>query len=138
MLHDPTTDPEACGVPPCPRSGADVDALVREIIVRIADSWTMLIMEALYEHGTLRFTEIGRAVEGISQKMLTQTLRGMEADGLVARTVHPVVPPRVEYRLTDLGSSLGAAFCGVWQWAGAHHAEVMAARRAFGERATAP
>ncbi|MEW6625167.1 MAG: helix-turn-helix domain-containing protein, partial [Pseudomonadota bacterium] len=87
-----------------------VERLVNELIGRVADKWTMLILELLEEKGTLRFTEIGRQVEGISQKMLTQTLRQMERDGLLTRTVHPVVPPRVDYALTPLGNSLSAAF----------------------------
>ena len=80
----------------------------------------------------MRFTELARAVPAISQKMLTQTLRAMERDGLLTRTVHPVVPPRVEYALTPLGLALGDAFCGVWLWAEAHLAAVArAARRRF-------
>lgn len=82
----------------------------------------------------LRFTELARMVPGISQKMLTQTLRAMERDGLVDRTVHPVIPPKVEYRLTDLGHSLGEAFCGVWHWAGDNLDRVEAARKAFDDR----
>ena len=111
-----------------------VEALVRELIGRVADKWTMLVLETLEERGTLRFTEIGRAVGDISQKMLTKTLRDMERMGLVSRTVHPVVPPHVDYTLTDLGRSLGAAFCGVWLWAEAHHAAIEAARAAFDAR----
>src|SRR5271156_6556397 len=98
-----------------------LDALVREIIERVADKWTMLVLEVLEEHGVVRFTRIGELVGGISQKMLTKTLRQMEHDGLVRRTVHPVIPPRVEYELTKLGSSLSMAFCGVWIWAEQHH-----------------
>ncbi len=111
-----------------------LNALVDELIGQIADRWTMLILETLAERGTLRFTEIGRAVGGISQKMLTQTLRQMERNGLVQRTVHPVVPPKVEYRLTDLGAGLGAAFCGVWLWAEQNLARIEAARAAFADR----
>lgn len=111
-----------------------VEALVNELIGRVADKWTMLILEVLDEHGELRFTRIGELVPGISQKMLTQTLRQMERDGLVIRTVHPVVPPKVEYRLTALGESLGAAFCGVWIWAAKHLSEIDAARAAFDRR----
>ena len=77
------------------------------MIGRVADKWTMLILEVLADHGELRFTRVGRLVPGISQKMLTQTLRQMERDGLVTRTIHPMIPPRVEYRLTELGMSLG-------------------------------
>ena len=94
-----------------------IEALVTQLIGRVADKWTMLILEVLAERGTLRFTQLGKLIEGISQKMLTQTLRQMERDGLLERTVHPVVPPKVEYELTALGLSLGAAFCGVWIWA---------------------
>jgi DNA-binding HxlR family transcriptional regulator len=79
----------------------------------------------------MRFTQVGRGVPGISQKMLTQTLRQMERDGLVLRRVHAVVPPKVEYRLTPLGLSLGAAFCGVWIWAEENLAEIEASRAAF-------
>src|SRR3978361_2098532 len=88
-----------------------VEALVTELIGRVADKWTMLILEVLTERGEVRFTRLSEMVPGISYKMLTQTLRLMEREGLVARTVHPVVPPKVEYKLTELGLSLGAAFC---------------------------
>ncbi len=91
----------------------------------------MLILEALANHGELRFTQVGRQVPGISQKMLTQTLRQMERDGLVHRTVHPVIPPRVDYRLTDLGLGLGSAFCGVWTWAEENLERIEAARARF-------
>lgn len=111
-----------------------VEALVTELIGRVADKWTMLILEVLDEEGELRFTRIGELVPGISQKMLTQTLRQMERDGLVVRTVHPVVPPKVEYRLTPVGESLGEAFCGVWIWAAKNLAEIDAARAAFDKR----
>lgn len=112
-----------------------VQALVNDLIGRVADKWTMLILDVLAEQGTLRFTRIGDAVPGISQKMLTQTLRQMERDGLVTRTIFPVVPPRVEYALTDLGHGLGAAFCGVWLWAEANLPRIDAARAAFDARA---
>jgi DNA-binding HxlR family transcriptional regulator len=112
-----------------------VEALVTDLIGRVADKWTMLVLEALSEQGELRFTQLGRAVPGISQKMLTQTLRQMERDGLLTRTVHAVVPPRVDYRLTTLGMGLGAAFCGVWIWASDHLAEVERARSQFDARA---
>ncbi len=111
-----------------------LEALVRGIIGKVADKWTMLILEVLEQHGTLRFTQVGRLVGDISQKMLTKTLRQMEYDGLVRRTIHPVIPPHVDYSLTELGRSLGGAFCGVWVWAETHHAEIEAARAAFGER----
>lgn len=111
-----------------------LNALVMDLIGRVADKWTMTVLEVLIEAGTLRFTRLAEAVPGVSQKMLTQTLRAMERDGLLVRTVHPVVPPRVEYHLTDLGTSLGAAFCGVWTWAEAHLERIEAARAAFDGR----
>ena len=102
----------------------ELEALVREIIGRVADKWTMLVLEALAEHGRLRFTSLGKLIGGVSQKMLTKTVRQMEADGLVSRTVFPVIPPRVEYELTNLGNSLGEAFCGVWIWAASDNLKV--------------
>jgi DNA-binding HxlR family transcriptional regulator len=108
-----------------------IDALMREIIGRVADKWTMLVLEILEEHGTVRFTRLGELVGDISQKMLTKTVRQMESDGLVVRTIHPVIPPRVEYSLTHLGHSLGAAFCGVWIWAEKHYDEITQAREQF-------
>jgi len=111
-----------------------VEALVNEVFGRVADKWTMLILEVLAEHGELRFTRVGELVGGISQKMLTQTLRLMERDGLVIRTVHPVIPPKVEYRLTDLGVTLAEAFCGVWTWAETNIDRIEAARALFDSR----
>ncbi|OLP59502.1 ArsR family transcriptional regulator [Xaviernesmea oryzae] len=108
-----------------------VEALVNDLIGRVADKWTMLILDLLAEKGELRFSQIGREIGTISQKMLTQTLRQMERDGLVRRTIHPVIPPRVDYRLTTLGLGLGEAFCGVWLWAEANLAAVDEARRRF-------
>ena len=111
-----------------------VAALVNDVIGRIADKWTMIILETLNEHEALRFTRLGVLVGDISQKMLTQTLRQMERDGLITRKVYPVVPPRVEYRLTDLGTSLGAAFCGVWIWAEENLKRIEASRHEFDNR----
>jgi DNA-binding HxlR family transcriptional regulator len=95
----------------------------------------MIILEVLSESDVLRFTQLARQVAGISQKMLTQTLRQMERDGMVTRTVHPVIPPRVDYRLTELGRSLGAAFCGVWLWAEENLAKVESSRETFDKNA---
>ena len=111
-----------------------VEALVNEAIGRVADKWTMLILEVLAEHGETRFTRVGELVGGISQKMLTQTLRQMERDGLVVRTVHPVIPPKVEYRLTYLGFTLAEAICGVWTWAEKNIDRIETARAAFDAR----
>jgi DNA-binding HxlR family transcriptional regulator len=119
-------------------SDPELDALVREIIGRIADKWTMLVIEALAEHGCLRFTQLAAQVGKVSQKMLTRTVRQMEADGLLIRTVYPQVPPKVEYRLTEIGMSLGEAFCGVWLWAERHRQAIEASRQAYQATITQP
>lgn len=111
-----------------------VEAMVHELIGRVADKWTLLVVEELEENGTLRFTQLSRKIPSVSQKMLTQTLRQMERDGLVHRTVHPVVPPKVEYRLTDLGHGLSESFCGVWRWVESNLEAVEAARKHFDAR----
>ena len=116
------------------RTDPELEALVREIIGRIADKWTMLILETLEEQGRLRFNRLAGLIGDVSQKMLTKTLRQMEADGLVVRTVYPEVPPRVEYELTALGVSLGDAFCGVWVWAERNRKTILKARQAFRDR----
>lgn len=113
------------------REDPELDVLVREIIGRVADKWTMLVLEVLEEHGRLRFSRLGELIGGVSQKMLTKTVRQMEADGLVARTVYPVIPPRVEYELTAMGRSLTSAFCGVWIWAEKNRGAIHKARENF-------
>lgn len=92
------------------------DCPSRRLLDRIGDRWTVLIVGAL-DDGPRRFTEIATAVEGISQKMLTQTLRSLERDGFVARTAYPVVPPHVEYQLTELGRSLQQPLRALERWA---------------------
>ena len=106
----------------------------RETLVRIGDKWSVYVMHLLGEAGTLRFNELRSQVEGISQRMLTVTLRGMERDGLVTRKVYPEVPPRVEYSLTSLGKTLRQLVRGLVDWSGAHLAEVDAARAAYDAR----
>jgi len=133
---DLTAHPAARITDPTTGEVADprVEALVNEVIGRVADKWTMLILEVLAENGETRFTQVGQLVGGISQKMLTQTLRAMERDGLIVRTVHPVIPPKVEYRLTDLGGTLAEAFCGVWTWAEKNVERIEASRAAYDAR----
>ena len=108
------------------------DCEVRQILDRIADKWSLLVM-ALLENGTLRFTELLRLVDGVSQRMLTVTLRQLERDGLVSRTVHPVVPPRVDYSLTDLGRSLNATVLALVTWTESHQSDIAAARARYDE-----
>lgn len=112
----------------------EVDDLVKDLITGFADKWTFIILDVLWDEGTLRFSELWRQVPEISQKMLTQTLRRMERDGLVIRTLYPSVPPKVEYRLSALGLSLGAAFCNVWVWAIENLHDVRNARETFDSR----
>ena len=100
---------------------------VRDLLDRLGDKWSLLVVELLGE-GTRRFTELRREVDGISQRMLTLTLRRLERDGLVRRTVHPVVPPRVDYDLTPLGETLLDAVAPLVTWTREHRDEIAAAR----------
>ncbi|MDX6426252.1 MAG: hypothetical protein QOD52_1657 [Gaiellaceae bacterium] len=102
----------------------------RQVLDRVADKWTMLVIVALQD-GTLRFSELGRRVEGITQKMLTQTLRGLERDGMVGREVIPTVPVTVRYTLTPLGHSLADAVGVIRAWAYANMDAIDGARKAF-------
>ena len=102
----------------------------RQLLDRISDKWVTLILAAL-AGGPLRYSDLGRVIAGISQKMLTQTLRALERDGLVARSVTLQVPVRVDYELTALGAGLQVALSAVKVWAEVHMAEIEAARSAY-------
>jgi DNA-binding HxlR family transcriptional regulator len=119
QLPDPTTE--------------DCRAL-SSILARVGDKWTVLIVVLLGD-GPKRFNEIKRMVGGISQRMLTFTLRGLERDGLVTRTVFPTMPPRVEYELTRLGSTLWEAVEPLSSWARDHLSEILTSRKQFDEDA---
>ncbi|EPX58753.1 putative Redox-sensing transcriptional regulator QorR [Cystobacter fuscus DSM 2262] len=109
----------------------DADCLAtREILTRIGDKWSVLLIVILGE-GPQRFSELKRAIEGISQRMLTLTLRGLERDGMVKRTVTPTNPPRVDYDLTPFGHTLLAPVAELALWAQRHRPEVQQARDAF-------
>jgi DNA-binding HxlR family transcriptional regulator len=99
----------------------------RLILDRIADKWTVLIVGAL-ENKTKRFGELRKEIGGISQKMLTQTLRGLERDGIVTRTIYAVVPPKVEYSLTELGRTLVHMFEAIRDWSESNIEDVLEAR----------
>ena len=103
---------------------------VGEVLQRIGDKWSVLVVMTL-SGGARRFSEIGRAIPGISQRMLTLTLRGLERDGLVTRTVTPSIPPRVDYELTPLGRSLQEPLVALGQWAFDNMPEIQAARAAY-------
>ncbi|HEU5073212.1 MAG TPA: helix-turn-helix domain-containing protein [Polyangiaceae bacterium] len=116
-------------------AAAQKEMLVRQMLERIGDKWTLLVIEELGSGGEQRFTELRHRIGNVSQKMLTKTLRDLERDGLVTRRVHPVVPPRVDYKLTKLGEALGEAVCGMWTWVEKHMKDVERARRAYDVKA---
>lgn len=103
---------------------------VRDVLDCIGDRWSLLALLAL-KPGTLRFTEVKRAIGDISPRMLAQTLRSLEEDGYVQRTVYPTVPPKVEYRLTELGESLLTKVEPLVVWADENHSRVRKARKAY-------
>ncbi len=112
--------------------------LSRLVLARIADKWTALIIRVLSER-IHRYAELQRKIDGISQKMLTQTLRSLERDGLVRRTIYPVVPPRVEYALTPLGRTLIEPLHAICKWSEKHLSELEANRaKAAKQRPVAP
>jgi len=113
-----TASPPSVLEPQCPS---------RFVLERIADKWTALVIQIL-ARGTMRYAELQRAIGGISQKMLTQTLRSLERDGLVQRKVHPVVPPKVEYSLTRLGRTLIEPLHALCRWSEKHLAELQTNR----------
>ena len=106
---------------------------VSSVLARVGDKWSVLVIMLLME-GPRRFNELKRTIGGISQRMLTLTLRGLERDGLVTRTVFPTIPPRVDYELTDLGRSLAAPVRSLGEWAFAHLPEIEGARTRFDGR----
>lgn len=110
----------------------------RAILDRIADKWTTLLIGILAQHKNVRFNELKRLIGGISQKMLTQTLRDLERDGLVKRTMYAEIPPRVEYTLTPLGRTLCGPISALTQWAHNHIDEVKQAQSEFDSRAESP
>jgi len=103
---------------------------VSEVLARVGDKWTVLVVSTL-GGGPKRFNELRKALGSISQRMLTLTLRGLERDGLVTRTVFPTIPPRVDYELTDLGRSLLRPVNGLSDWAREHRIAMEAARARF-------
>lgn len=106
------------------------DCGIRDVLDRLGDKWTVLAVVELAQ-GVRRFRELQRALPGISQRMLTLTVRRLERDGLVSRTVHPTVPPKVEYELTPMGHELTHLVRALADWSGAHHEAILAARRAW-------
>jgi DNA-binding HxlR family transcriptional regulator len=113
------------------------DCRPREVLDRVGDKWSLLVI-GLLSAGTRRFSELRRSVDGISQRVLTATLRGLERDGLVSRTVHPTVPPRVDYTLTPMGRALLDAVGTLLEWTERHLPQIDAARAAYDRRSVPP
>jgi DNA-binding HxlR family transcriptional regulator len=109
------------------------DCEVRQILDRIGDKWSLLVI-ALLDRRRLRFTALMREIDGVSQRMLTVTLRQLERDGLVTRTVHPEIPPRVEYELTPMGTTLHETIQALVTWTEEHQNQIAAARAAYDAR----
>jgi DNA-binding HxlR family transcriptional regulator len=106
------------------------DCEVRQILDRIADKWSLLVI-ALLDRRSLRFSELRKAIDGISQRMLTVTLRQLERDGLVRRKAYPVVPPRVDYELTDMGCTLHETIKALVTWTEEHQSAIVEARAEY-------
>ena len=119
-------------LPPSPHADGSCRA-VASVLARVGDKWSVLVIMLLID-GPRRFNELKRMIGGISQRMLTLTLRGLERDGLVTRTVFPTIPPRVDYELTDLGRGLAEPVRALGQWAFEHLPEIERARTGFDGR----
>lgn len=113
---------------PC-QAWPEDSAFIREVLDRIGDKWTVLVISTLSE-GSPRYSDLQASIPGISQRMLTQTLKQLERDGLITRTAYAEVPPRVEYQLTELGRSLLGAVMAMADWAATHHREIASNRAA--------
>ena len=109
-------------------------AAIAETLSRIGDKWTVLVIANLSRGEPLRYSELRRSIDGISQRMLTLTLKGLEQDGLVTRTVYPTIPPRVDYALTALGQKLVEPLRALYDWAVEHRPDMLAARERFEAR----
>jgi DNA-binding HxlR family transcriptional regulator len=106
---------------------------IREVLNRVGDKWSVLVIAMLGE-GPRRFSELRRMIEGVSQRMLTLTLKGLERDGMITRTVYPTIPPRVEYQLTNLGRTLLQPIQGLAKWAGQNREKIQEARGKYDAR----
>ena len=121
-------------LPPPPNAHENEDCrAVASVLARVGDKWSVFVIMML-DDGPKRFNELKRRIGGISQRMLTLTLRGLERDGLVTRTVFPTIPPRVDYELTDLGRGLAKPVAALGEWVFAHKHEIEGARTRFDRR----
>ncbi|WP_250519099.1 helix-turn-helix domain-containing protein [Caballeronia sp. ATUFL_M1_KS5A] len=120
------------------RANESTDCPVRGVLDHVGDKWSVLVLLALEQSaGALRFTELKRRVDGVSQRMLTETLRGLERNGTVTRTAYPTIPPKVEYALTEMGASFVSVVRPLVSWAKMHHPQILSARREFDTRKSA-
>jgi DNA-binding HxlR family transcriptional regulator len=126
-MQDSTGMEMAAAIGPCASIPADQMAFIRQVLDRVGDKWSMLII-AVLQDGPLRYTDLQRQIPGISQRMLTHTLRQLQQDGLVTRTAYAEVPPRVEYALAPLGRGLHEIVTQVIGWVSDHHDEIRANR----------
>jgi DNA-binding HxlR family transcriptional regulator len=124
---EPTGAAEDC---PSGATGEVSPCRARAVLQRVGDKWSMYVIDLLGQ-GTMRFSELHRSIDGITARMLTVTLRGLERDGIVTRTIHPVIPPRVEYDLTPMGRTLLDAIGQLVTWADSHLPEISAAQAAY-------
>lgn len=126
LTESPPDDPRAGDVAP----GFEQSCPIRDVLDRIGDQWSLLVLQAL-AGGTLRFNALMRELGDISRQMLSRTLKHLECDGFVLRTVHPEIPPRVDYELTALGRSFLEPMAVLVAWADSHHAAIRDARRNY-------
>ncbi|MFI1753354.1 winged helix-turn-helix transcriptional regulator [Streptomyces sp. NPDC020571] len=136
-MPDRTDTEMAAATGPCASIPAEHMAFVRQVLDRVGDKWSMLII-AVLENGPLRYTDLQRRIPGISQRMLTHTLRQLVEDGLITRTAYAEVPPRVEYALAPLGRGLREIVMQLIGWAADHHAEIRTHRSRAGTVTASP
>jgi len=135
---DPAREPPGAACDPAGSgepwpAGQPASCRARKVLQRVGDKWSMYVIDLL-GRGTMRFTELHRGIDGITSRMLTVTLRGLERDGIVTRTIHPVIPPRVEYALTPMGRTLLDTIGQLVSWADSHLNEIDAARASYDAR----
>jgi DNA-binding HxlR family transcriptional regulator len=134
---DPVCEPSDAG---CESAGTAREPSMchaRAVLQRVGDKWSVFVIDLL-GGGTMRFSELHRLIDGITARMLTVTLRGLERDGIVTRTIHPVIPPRVEYALTPMGQTLLDTIGQLVSWSVSHLPEIETARAAYDARHPAP
>jgi DNA-binding HxlR family transcriptional regulator len=127
---DPVCDPLGRAGEPSGPTGESPACRAREVLQRVGDKWSVYVI-GLLGQGTKRFSELHRSIDGITARMLTVTLRGLERDGIVTRTIHPVIPPRVDYTLTPMGQTLLDTIDRLVTWTDSHLPEIQAARASY-------